>query len=204
MGRVSNARDRLLEAVQELIWTGSYGRTTVEQICQKARVRKGSFYHFFDSKADLAEASLEVMVARKQPIFDAIFSPVVPPLERLRRLCDQIFRDQAELKAKYGHVLGCPLFSLGSEVCTCESRLGERVRELLTRWRCYLETMVRDARAAGLIDAADPAATAQVLFAYHEGIHTQARIENSLAVFETLHRGSLQILGARESLKRAA
>ncbi|MEO8425481.1 MAG: TetR/AcrR family transcriptional regulator [Verrucomicrobiota bacterium] len=51
MGRVSNAKERLMKAVQELIWTGSYGSTTIDQICQKAGVKKGSFYHFFDSKA---------------------------------------------------------------------------------------------------------------------------------------------------------
>src|SRR5262249_2566506 len=56
MGRVSDARQRLMDAVCELIWAGSYGSTTIDQICEKAGVKKGSFYHFFDSKADLAVA----------------------------------------------------------------------------------------------------------------------------------------------------
>ena len=55
MGRVSDAKERLMEAVLELIWTGSYGSTTIDQICEKAGVKKGSFYYFFDSKAELAE-----------------------------------------------------------------------------------------------------------------------------------------------------
>ena len=54
MGRVSNAKIRLMDAVLELIWTGSYGQTTIDQICEKAGVKKGSFYYFFHSKADLA------------------------------------------------------------------------------------------------------------------------------------------------------
>jgi TetR/AcrR family transcriptional repressor of nem operon len=48
MGRVSDAKERLMEAVRELIWTGSYGSTTIDQICEKAGVKKGSFYYFFD------------------------------------------------------------------------------------------------------------------------------------------------------------
>ena len=46
MGRVSDAKERLMEAVGELIWTGSYGSTTIDQICEKAGVKKGSFYYF--------------------------------------------------------------------------------------------------------------------------------------------------------------
>jgi TetR/AcrR family transcriptional repressor of nem operon len=48
MGRVSDAKKRLMEAVTELIWTGSYGNTTIDHICEKAGVKKGSFYYFFD------------------------------------------------------------------------------------------------------------------------------------------------------------
>ena len=48
-----------MEAVLELIWTGSYGSTTIDDICDKAKVRKGSFYYYFDSKADLAVEAIE-------------------------------------------------------------------------------------------------------------------------------------------------
>ena len=59
MGRVSDAKQRLMEAVKELIWTGSYGTTTIDHICDKAQVKRGSFYYFFDSKAELAETAIE-------------------------------------------------------------------------------------------------------------------------------------------------
>ena len=39
MGRVSDAKEKLMEAVKELIWTGSYGSTTIDQICDKAGVK---------------------------------------------------------------------------------------------------------------------------------------------------------------------
>ena len=40
MGRVSDAKVKLMDAVTELIWTGSYGSTTIDQICEKAGVKK--------------------------------------------------------------------------------------------------------------------------------------------------------------------
>ena len=100
MGRVSDAKERLMEAVSELIWVGSYGSTTIDQICEKAGVKKGSFYYFFDSKADLAVAAIDADWDRRRSDIDAIFSPSVPPLDRLRKYCDYGCKMQAEIKSK--------------------------------------------------------------------------------------------------------
>lgn len=59
MPRGSDAKDRLMQAAMDLIWTNSYGATSVDAICQKAGARKGSFYHFFASKSELAVKALE-------------------------------------------------------------------------------------------------------------------------------------------------
>src|SRR5215203_2366464 len=122
MGRVSDAKQRLMEAVKELIWTGSYGSTTIDQICDKAGVKKGSFYYFFDSKAELAETAIEEDWQKRRVDLDAIFSCTIPPLQRIEKYLQYGYELQAEIKAKCGCVLGCPLFSLGAEVSTQESR----------------------------------------------------------------------------------
>jgi len=72
MGRVSDAKQRLMEAVRELIWAGSYGSTTIDQICEKAGVKKGSFYYFFDSKADLAVTAIEGEWKNRRTELDAV------------------------------------------------------------------------------------------------------------------------------------
>src|ERR1700752_2590774 len=110
MGRVSDAKARLREAVTELIWTGSYGTTTIDKICEKAGVKKGSFYYFFDSKADLATEALETSWQEKKVELDAMFSATIPPLERLRRHCEFSYHCQSEMSKKFGRVLGFPLF----------------------------------------------------------------------------------------------
>ena len=43
MGRTSDAKVRLLEVAFDLIWDQSYGSVSVEHICQRADVNKGSF-----------------------------------------------------------------------------------------------------------------------------------------------------------------
>src|SRR4051812_45794638 len=158
MGRVSDSRERLMKAVRELIWTGSYGSTTIDQICDKAGVKKGSFYYFFDSKAELAVVAIDEDWQQRRPGLDSIFSPTIPPLERLRKYCEFGYRFQAEIHEKYGCVLGCPLFSVGAEVSTREDGLQKKIQEILEYKRKYLESAIRDAHAAGLIVAPDPVA----------------------------------------------
>ena len=199
MGRISNAKERLMDAVKELVWTGSYGSTTIDQICEKAGVKKGSFYYFFDSKADLAETAIELDWQLKRSELDSIFSPTVPPLERLRKYCDFSYRFQSEIKAKYGCVLGCPLFSVGSEVSTQESGLQKLINGILDYKLKYLESAVRDAHAAGLVEAPDANARARTLFAYHQGLLTEARIRNDVDILRNAFQGTCEVLGVKNA-----
>lgn len=75
MGRVSDAKQRLMDAVLDLIWSGSYGTTTIDDICEKAGVKKGSFYYFFESKAELAAEAFEESWKDKRIELDTMFSP---------------------------------------------------------------------------------------------------------------------------------
>jgi len=204
MGRVSDAKERLMEAVRELIWTGSYGRTTIDQICEKAGVKKGSFYYFFDSKADLAVAAIEEDWQCRRSELDSLFSATIAPLERLRNYCEYAYRFQAEIKSKCGCVLGCPLFTLGSEVSTQEDRLRKKIQEILDYKRRYLESAIREAHGAGLIHAPDAAAKARMLFVYYEGLLTQARIQNDLGVLREAIRGTFELLGAKDPVPAPA
>jgi TetR/AcrR family transcriptional regulator, transcriptional repressor for nem operon len=203
MGRTSTAKERLMEAVNSLIWGGSYGSTTIDHICEKAGVKKGSFYYFFDSKADLAEAAIDCEWQQRRKELDTIFSPVVAPLERFERLADYMYRSQKQVRETFGKVLGCPLFALGAEVSTQEKSLQKKIEEMLNYKRMYLESAIRDAHAAGLIDCPDAAQKARVLFTFLQGLLTEARIRNDLEVLRDAGRGALQILGVSETKQTA-
>src|SRR5271154_2952580 len=198
MGRVSNAKEKLMDAVLELIWSGSYGSTTIDDICEKAGVKKGSFYYFFDSKAELAAEALAASWEDRRAEFDGIFSATVPPLERLKQFCDFTYKMQREIKVKYGRVLGCAQASLGSEICTQEDALQKKIQEIMDQKRKYIECAIRDAHAAGLVHAPDPGAKARMIFAYYEGLLTQARILNDVEVLRETASGMFAMLGVKE------
>lgn len=195
MGRVSDARERLMKAVLELVWSGSYGGTTIDLICDKAGVKKGSFYHFFDSKADLAGAALQADWESRRPGLDALFSPTIAPLERLRRFAERAYENQAKLRCDCGCVLGCPLFALGAEVCTHEKAVRAKIREILGHYHRYLETAIRDAQAEGSLPAGNAAEKARMVFAYYEGSLTQARIADDAELLRDLPNGVFAMLG---------
>lgn len=201
MGRTSDANERLMDAALDLIWEESYGAVTIDDICKKADVKKGSFYYFFSSKSELAIAALERMWNEEsKPKMDSLFSPSVEPLVRLTSYLEFMAEKQSEIHAKHGKVLGCPVASVGSETCTCseESAVGNKMREMFLRKRRYYESAIRDAIADGSIEAGDPAEKAVALNGLIEGTLGQARILNDPAVLKTLPSLALRILGAKQ------
>lgn len=194
MGRTSDAKERLLEAMIELIWAGSYHSTSVDHICERAGVKKGSFYHFFESKTDLALAGIDHSWAEHRKQLDQTFSPVNPPLERIWRCFREFREEQEEMKAKHGRVLGCPIHTLGAEVSTIEDRLRDKLQEILGQFIRYYESAIRDAHFQGIIEAPDAPALARIVFAYGEGLLLHARIWNDLSYLDEMEAGARRIL----------
>lgn len=197
MGRTSTAKDRLIDAMIELIWVGSYGSTSVDHICEKAGVKKGSFYHFFESKTELAVAALEHDWLECRKELDQTFSPVVPPLDRILNCFRNFRQEQEEQFQKHGRVLGCPIHSLGAEVCTVDERLRDKLQEILSQFIRYYESAIRDAQAQGCIVTHDAMALARIVFAYSEGLLLHARMWNDLGRLDEFESGAKIILGVK-------
>ena len=198
MGRTSDAKDKLLQVAFDLIWDNSYGAVSIDQICQKADVNKGSFYHFFRTKADLAIAAYEVHWRQKQPEMDRIFSPQVPPLERLSRWCDYIYQTQKVKAEKYGHICGCPYASVGVELATQDEKVRRKTEELIERNTKYVESAIAEAQREELVCVNDPRTAAQQVYSYALGLLLQAKIRNDLKVLRHLAPTIMTMLGAKE------
>jgi TetR/AcrR family transcriptional repressor of nem operon len=199
MGRKSDAKERLLDAAQQLIWERSYGTVTIDNICEQAKVQKGSFYYFFKSKEELAAASIKAdWETCSKEDWDKAFSPVNPPLQRIRNILQLAYDKQVELKEEHGVVLGCPCFSLGSEISTQNEPIRQQIQEILGLQVKYFESAIREAQAEGTLPPGDATAKAKFLYALFEGCQAQARIHNDLEYLRTLPDIALQLLGAKD------
>jgi TetR/AcrR family transcriptional repressor of nem operon len=189
-----------MAAAHELICYHSYGAVTIDAICEKADVRKGSFYYFFTSKSDLAVAAIDAWWEQRRAEIEAIATSDRPPLARLAAYFDSLTGIQLAARAANGHILGCPLFTLGAEICTQDERIRLRVVELLQALRGYVTGMVREAQERGDLDDAVPAETrARMLLAFYNGHFTQARIENNAEAVRAFPREAMEFVGLRRS-----
>jgi TetR/AcrR family transcriptional repressor of nem operon len=193
-----------MDAAHELIWGYSYGAVTIEAICERAGVKKGSFYYFFDSKSDLAVAAINAWWDERRTLVQEMFRPEVPPLERIRKYLDFVAQLQIEAYEESGQVLGCPLFTLGSEICTQDERILTLIQEILSSGPRYFEDAIRDAQASGKAEGNNAALKARLLWGFYEGTLTRARIENNPDLVRNLSSDALELIGARPSLVVAA
>ena len=189
-----DTRAVLLETALDLIWTQSYARVSVEDICQKADAKKGSFYHYFESKSDLAKAALDFFWEQCRPSLDDTFSPQRPPLERLKRYAEEALSEQQQFKEKLGYVVGCPMSSIGSEQCSCGDGLSAKSKDILGRFETYLRSAIKDAIEDCSIPPLDPVKAAAQLFTYELGALSLARISNSLEPLKGLYEVWLAML----------
>lgn len=197
MPKPTDTREKLLQVAFDLIWNQSYGSVSVDQICERARVNKGSFYHFFASKSELAVEAYEENWREKLPDLDRVFSPQNPPLERLL-LWGQYVRDRQRQKAeKYGHVCGCPYAGLGMELATQDEKIRAKSQEIMDRTIRYLESALRDGVREGAIFVEDSGRGAKRIYTAVLGLLLYAKVHDELGALDELESVILTMAGAK-------
>ncbi len=197
MGRVSDAKEKLLAVAFDLIHESSYGTVSVDTICKRAQVNKGSFYYFFKSKADLVVAAYEENWRLKESNYERIFSNLNPPLKRLELWCEYIRETQKQREKKYGHVCGCPYASVGGELATQDKKVRASAQNLVTRHVKYLVGTIGDAMLGGDAAAGDAQVKAELVHAFVIGLLLRAKIYNDLKILRHLDEGVFALVGAK-------
>lgn len=196
MARTSDAKERLLHAALSLIWTQTYGSVGVEAICREAGVKKGSFYHFFDSKADLAIQALENHWEHYLPEMRRAFSKDIAPLDRLFGYFDRVYRYNLERQSGGGCVCGCPYMHIGTEMVRDNEEILGTVHRILDGYCSFFRQAVRDAHEAGDLPCnSDPETLTRFIFEFFEGTLSLARIHNDPDILLDLTPGTKRILG---------
>jgi len=194
----AGTRDRLLNVAAELILARSYGAVSVEDVCEKAGARKGSFYHFFKSKRDLV---LEVLDRRNRECHEILFIPAfrtgLPPIERIRRAFDILCELEDQEYQREGQILGCFAGNIALEMGTQDEKIRKKAREFFESFAGYFEEALRDAVAAGEVKHPDVRIVARQMVAYLEGAILMAKTYNDPVLFHDLCEGAL-VLATQE------
>ena len=141
MGRISNSQQRLLRAASDLLWEKSYHSVTLDDVCARAGVLRGSLYYFFDSKSALALAALQhLWQTVAQLAYEEHFSRANPPLLRITEFPNWLQGFQREKFRNVGRVLGWPFFTLGCELGAQEPTVSKELCEIEAAELYYFES----------------------------------------------------------------
>ena len=171
MGRTSDARERLIDEASRLFHARSYESVGVQELCDAADVNKGSFYHFFPSKEDLAAAVIDAQwESTRAEVFEPSLADDVPPLARIERLFKALSRTQRGAKRESGRTPGCPLANLAGELSNHEPKLRRKLARVYAEMQSRLADTLRAAVTARELPAAtDVESRAEALLALAEG-----------------------------------
>jgi TetR/AcrR family transcriptional repressor of nem operon len=194
-------RTRLIEAAAALLWERSYAAAGVDDLCRRANARKGSFYHFFRTKADLAAVAIEFQwTTTKHEVFLPIAEAGSPGLDRLARLVQRTDEVQRRLLAEKGILLGCPFANLGQELAHRDERIRSAVQTVFASHCQFLRSWLDEAARSRQIGPGDNEARARQVFALFEGALLVAKVAANPAVFVEICAGLPAIAGRGPSV----
>ncbi|MGH7884302.1 MAG: TetR/AcrR family transcriptional regulator, partial [Thermodesulfobacteriota bacterium] len=188
MGRTSEAREKLLNSSIELITQRSFTSVGVQELCNHAGVKKGSFYHFFNSKQDLTIASLDI-------IWNDLKNGVLIPIknaecsleEKLNLLHYKFYEHYKNSKECKGCIAGCPLGNLALEMSTLDENIRVKVEEIFNKWVEFFEEIIADAQRLNEIPQnVNTKATAKSIVAYIEGLSLLGKAFNNIEIIKNL------------------
>lgn len=192
-----DTRTLLLETALDLIWSSNYSDVGVNEICKQAGVTKGSFYHHFESKAELfCEATNHYWEKIRQDL-DCILSPINSPLEQLENWLIYIYVNK--VGEDNDNVPGCAFFNAGMQAGCNEPRVGETLRLMTERGAKYIQALVMNLYNGSYLDELkDVEQTARLMQQYMQGAITHARVTRNVEnVRKDLPVGIYKLIGLK-------
>ncbi|MBT3013386.1 MAG: TetR/AcrR family transcriptional regulator [Candidatus Thiodiazotropha endolucinida] len=187
MSITPDTKERILATARDLFHGRSYADVGIKEICTLAKVQKGSFYHFFPSKRDLAMAVIDSMADDWAHGFVAeAFDEALPPLERLDYMVDAVYFWQKAAKNLEGRMPGCLFGNLALEISTRDEVIRARLNAVFNKASARFHQALEEAVENGEIPPLDTEATATAMLAYLEGVILLAKTRNDPDVVRSL------------------
>jgi TetR/AcrR family transcriptional regulator, transcriptional repressor for nem operon len=167
---------RLLEAGLELLLRQGFSGLGVQDILDRTGIPKGSFYHHFKSKEDMALQAVELYTSIGQELLARCLQPDGrPALERIR----DFFQQLTEFYGTQGY-LGCLLGALGQELAGVNEVFRRKIEECMSSLVAGIADGLEQARLEGDLPIdTNPRHLADVLLNAWEGAALRSRLLRS-------------------------
>lgn len=191
-------RDRLIQAAAELMMRQSYSTVSVDDICKAADIKKGTFYHHFPSKVELALVTFDhIWDECRCDLVACINDTAKTPEERLRAFADLVIAHHRETFAAEGKVYGCPLANAGNELGAQDDAVRNKIEGLFEDSIGLFASLVAEFPSHRTSTREQCLETARALVCMLMGVEYQAKIFNNPEVLaRDLMSGFQRILAA--------
>lgn len=175
----SPTKERLLDAAQALMLAKGFAATTVEEICRNAKLTKGSFFHYFESKDALGQALLRRFCDTSDRLHRSLCGTERDPLKRVYGYIDgaiALSRDPVTSR-------GCLLGTFAQELCDSHPAMRQQCAKGFEAWVAQFGEELRRAKARYAPRAPfDPKELAEHLIAIMEGSLILGKARNDVQV----------------------
>ncbi|MGB8816338.1 MAG: TetR/AcrR family transcriptional regulator [Rhizobiaceae bacterium] len=166
-----SGRRRILDASVNLIRAKGYNATTIDDLCAKAGVSKGSFFHHFKGKDELGEAAAKHWTDITAPIFKSA------PYHKPKRALDRVFAYLDFRKSMIGGELAeftCLAGTLAQEVHTSHPAIALAAGGAISGHASTLESDIQTAM--------DESGKSFAFSALSLALHTQAVLQGGFVL----------------------
>ncbi|HLY43373.1 MAG TPA: TetR/AcrR family transcriptional regulator [Terracidiphilus sp.] len=170
------SKKRILDAALHVIRAKGYSATRVEDVCEAAGLTKGSFFHHFDSKEELAIAAADYWSEVTAAAFET--APYHDPPDPLNRLLAYIDFRKALLQGELPDFT-CLVGTMTQEVYDTHPAIREACERSISG---HAKTLVADIDEAIRERGMKPDWTAESL-----ALYTQATIQGAFVLAKAKH-----------------
>ena len=185
--RRPSARERLLDAADELFYEEGIHIVGIDRVIEKAGVAKASLYSTFGSKDELVRAYLNRKYEQRRTRITEWVARYDTPRDKVLGVFDAL----GESIAQPGYH-GCAFAN-----ATAESSRGSAAEQVTQTYRAWMRALFTD--LAGQAGAADPATLGAQLHLLYDGVNWAARIDRDLAAAGRAQAAAAALLDAQLS-----
>ena len=180
----ASARQRLLDAADELFYEEGIHTVGIDRVIERAGVAKASLYSTFGSKEELVRAYLTRRMQTRQARVTAAIAAHTTPREKILAIYDNL----GDVARNTGF-RGCAFIN-----ASAEAPAGSAADEVTTALREWVRGLFVD--LATQLGAADPARLASQLVLLYDGAIVGARLDHDPTVARAARIAAESLLSA--------
>lgn len=175
-----STRDRIVAEAERLLHVEGYRAMSVADIVDAAGVEKGTLYHYFSGKQDLA-----LCVIEKAGVEHLAFVKDSLEGDTPRDQLDSFIDAASRMKQDESFVGGCLFGNIALEASDTHPELATAVREIFNRWAAIMKPVIRAGQDQDQIrDDFAPETIAHHVIAVLEGSIMQGRLRKDATIFK--------------------